>query len=445
MTPVQPEPKKQGAASNALQKSRVELEGQHGENQQVSGVLTDRVKALEQIAWMLSGEERPDDYDFIPAYGDLSEINQDGLIKSTISREQLINLVSEYLALLETSAAIYEINGDYALGIFSSGWCKMMDAASRRLCHTTSNVEALESGRWLCHESCWKDASRQCIQLGQPVDIACNGGIHLYAVPVHAEGRIIGAINFGYGSPPTDDQALANLAKDYHLPIDALRQEAQAYPYRPPFVIEYAKIRCQKAAHQLGWMIEHAQVQEALRETTASLQSILDHSPTIIIEMAEDGTYLRMNQAAASLFNEKPENLVGKNIRDLLPEDIVNRFLTRIEKIIQNKTSISVEDTFPLSGGEHTFLSTLFPLYDADGVIHSIGSIAQDITDRKRHEDELRVLKDQLQDQVNEKTAQLRERVAELEDFYNATIEREFRMQELREEIEQLKTRQDGS
>jgi alanyl-tRNA synthetase len=66
-------------------------------------------------------------------------------------------------------------------------------------------------------------------------------------------------------------------------------------------------------------------------------------------------------------------------------------------------------------------------------------ALQEDVEKRKQAEQKLMQLKDNLQEEVNKKTKELHERVSELEQFQDATIERELRMEELRKTIELLK------
>ncbi len=240
--------------------------------------------AQAKIGWMLSkkptpietGQTERHDQD----YGDLTELNRDGIILKSIGSERLGNFASDYLELMGTSSAIYEANGDYAFGIFASGWCRMMDCASHRLCDTSDNAEALNSGRWLCHESCWTNCCKRVIAEGAPVDIACNGGIRMYAVPILARGNVVGAINFGYGDPPKDPEKLRKLAEDYHLDYDDLVREANAYDSRPPFMIALAKRRLHSTARLIGTMIETQQAKDDLRQDREHMDHILSVTRT---------------------------------------------------------------------------------------------------------------------------------------------------------------------
>jgi hypothetical protein len=66
-------------------------------------------------------------------------------------------------------------------------------------------------------------------------------------------------------------------------------------------------------------------------------------------------------------------------------------------------------------------------------------AVVLDVTDRKNKEKELQQIRERLEKEVNEKTRELHDRIAELENFREATIERELRMEELRKEIERHK------
>ncbi|MBN1196675.1 MAG: PAS domain S-box protein [Candidatus Aminicenantes bacterium] len=212
-------------------------------------------EALKRIEWMLSKQPAALESDYVQPYGDLSQLNTGGLILDSVGKDVLKNIASDFLRLLESSSAVYEKNGDYALGIFASGWCRFMDQASRELCGTDDNKEAMACGKWLCHDCCWKEASLPAMESGRPVDIECQGGIHLYASPIFAGDEVIGAVNFGYGDPPRDKQKLEELAEKYRVPLDVLTKKAEAYESRPAYIIETAKERLQASVHLIGEIV----------------------------------------------------------------------------------------------------------------------------------------------------------------------------------------------
>ena len=250
-------------------------------------------------------------------YGDLTELNQDGVILKSIGRQHLKSFADEYLQLLGTSSAIYEANGDYAFGIFTSGWCRMMDSASRNLCDTPNNAEALSSGRWLCHESCWSNCSKRTIAECTPVDIACNGGLRMYAVPILAHGDVVGAMNFGYGDPPTDPETLCRHAKTYHLDYDDLVRAAEAYESRPPFIIELAKKRLHATARLIGSMVETKKAEEGLLESEETLRTTLQSIGDGVISTDMDGLVVAMNPVAESLTGWSEKGAMGKPLESV--------------------------------------------------------------------------------------------------------------------------------
>ncbi len=350
---------------------------------------------LKAIEWMLTSLVQ-EDADFSPAYGDLSLLNENGLIMKSVGKERLHHIVSEYLELLQTSSAIYERNGDYALGIFSSGWCQMMDSASRKLCGTDDNREALACGKWLCHESCWKEASVEAMNKNVPVDIKCQGGIHLFAVPILASGEVVGAVNFGYGYPPKSEDELLELSVKYSIPIGKLKEQAFIYRSRPGYIIEFAKKRIIKAAQHLGTLVELHQSRQAILDREENLRTTLNSIGDAVIATNTRQEIMVMNPVATSLTGWSAEEAHGKpvskvfrvfnNITGVRAQNPIRKVLTTGKPAsLANHTKLVAK-----SGNEYQIADSGAPIFNKQGEITGVIMVFRDVTDEYQMREQLR-------------------------------------------------------
>ena len=307
-----------------------------GEPQFLSTIIRDTTeqlrseKLLKQIEWMLGDSKISPQQLMAQDYGDLTQLNTCRVILNAVGAESLANIDMNFIYMLGTASAIYEKNGDYALSVISSGWCKLMDRASRQLCGTPDNSEALSSGRWLYHESCWKEASLKSIETGQPTDIECENGIRLYAVPIRAGEEIIGSINFGYGDPPHDAARLQELADKYGVDTNALRVEAGAYQTRPSFIIELAKRHLLASAQLIGEIVQRKRSEILARQHQIAIETT--HDGFLLID--NQGFLLESNKAYAEMIGYSVDELQGMHVSQLEAVMSLDEITEKINKIV---------------------------------------------------------------------------------------------------------------
>ncbi|MFP4169396.1 MAG: GAF domain-containing protein, partial [Desulfonatronovibrionaceae bacterium] len=243
--------------------------------------------------------EKPGKYE--PFYGDVSELNTYRLILDSVGKETLRAIAEDAIDLLDTSVAVYELNGDYAFGMFSSGWCRLMDASSRELARTEDNQEALSSGKWLCHEFCWNESALPAIESGKSTDVQCIGGINMYAEPIFAGDQVVGAINFGYGTPPRDPEKIRELAELYQVSEQELYRTARAYQPRPRYLIDLAKKRLGISAKLIGQIVTRAMSEEARKKSEENLRITFESIEDAVIAADTQGRITHMNPVAEHL------------------------------------------------------------------------------------------------------------------------------------------------
>jgi len=324
---------------------------------------------------------------YVPSYGDLTELNTSRAILDGVGPDLLAKILTDYLDLLGTSGKIHEKNGDYALAMFSSGWCQFLDHASRDLCGTEDNAGALADGKWLCHESCGCGASKVSIETGRPVDVECNGGIRTYAVPIRAGDEIVGSIGVGYGDPPKDLHKLQEIAEKYGVHRDELRRLADSYQSRPPFVVEIAKSGLRTAAKLIGEIVERKRAERVVEATQAYAESIVDtvREPLVVLD-AE----LRVISASRSFyqtFHVTPEETAGRLLYELgNGQWEIPALRELLEEILPGNTSMDdfeVEHEFAAIG-QRMMLLNARRIYRETNKTEMILLAIEDITERSR-------------------------------------------------------------
>ncbi|GAC1654595.1 MAG: hypothetical protein NVS4B3_18760 [Gemmatimonadaceae bacterium] len=130
----------------------------------------------------------------------------------------------------------------------------------------------------------------------------------------------------------------------------------------------------------------------ATREGGAMLRGIMASAGDAVFVKGLDRRYRAMNEAGARLAGSTAAEIIGRSDADLIPPDAAQRARAADERVLATGGEDRMEDRFRINGVWRTFLTVRNPYRDASGTIVGIVGIATDITDRKRREDDLRVI-----------------------------------------------------
>jgi PAS domain S-box-containing protein len=201
--------------------------------------------------------------------------------------------------------------------------------------------------------------------------------------------------------------------------------------------------------------LKRKQAVEELKEKTSFIDSIIDSSALSMWISDEKGTLIRANPACLEFFGATGEEVIGKY--NLFKDSVIEErgFMPDIRKVFEKGEVVSIVIDYNVSDveyldvkkGSHKILKSIFtPIFDSKKKVSNVIVQTIDLTEIKKAEMELKKHRDNLEELVKDRTKELevkneklQKNVKELERYHKLFVDREFRIKELRDKVEELK------
>lgn len=157
---------------------------------------------------------------------------------------------------------------------------------------------------------------------------------------------------------------------------------------------------------------------EELEKSTEYLDSLLDHIPmTVFVKDVRDFRYTHLNKAGEELFEIDRSDFVGRNDYELFPVEKADTSIITDKEVIDRKQVIETkeENIQTKHHGTRTLHTKKIPLYGKDGNPQYILGVSEDITDKKKSEEEMMRM-------VKEEAALKEREIATAKDIFLAKV-----------------------
>lgn len=141
---------------------------------------------------------------------------------------------------------------------------------------------------------------------------------------------------------------------------------------------------------------DQKRAEDAIAEGRRLLQMVIDTVPAVINVKDKDLHYVLMNRYMAGIFGVEPQDAIGHTTADLMSRYGAGKTDENDKRVLSARRELGFyeEEYKDSSGNMRQWLVNKLPIVDADGEIENIVTVALDIGDRKRGEQEMRKARD---------------------------------------------------
>jgi PAS domain S-box-containing protein len=134
-------------------------------------------------------------------------------------------------------------------------------------------------------------------------------------------------------------------------------------------------------ARQAAIAIQNASLFQETQKSESELRALFASMNDVIIVYDKEGRYVRIAPTNPSLLVRPPDEMIGRYIKEILPQELHEPFMKTIHEALSSNRTIKIEYPLNISGNSLWFDANVSKLSD-----DQVFWVARDITDRKINE-----------------------------------------------------------
>jgi PAS domain S-box-containing protein len=135
---------------------------------------------------------------------------------------------------------------------------------------------------------------------------------------------------------------------------------------------------------------ERKKMEKSLEEERQDLNRIIDSSPIIIFYKDKEGKFIRVNEAFAEALKIPKEKFIGKTVFDFYSAEIAQGMANDDFNVLKSgRSRLDIIEQYESASGIRWVQTDKIPILDKNGISNGLIGFAQDITERKKAEEEL--------------------------------------------------------